>query len=53
MTFRRNIYRSLQELQTDLGAFLEYDNHERPHQGRWWYGKTPMQTLTDSLPLAM
>jgi len=24
----------------------------RPHQGRWCYGKTPMRTFLDTLPLA-
>ena len=24
----------------------------RTHQGRWCYGKTPMQTFLDSLPMA-
>jgi hypothetical protein len=24
----------------------------RPHQGRWCYGKTPLRTFVDSLPLA-
>jgi hypothetical protein len=23
----------------------------RPHQGRWCYGKTPMQTFLDAMPL--
>jgi hypothetical protein len=27
-------------------------NEARPHQGRWCYGTTPMQTFLDSLPLA-
>ena len=27
-------------------------NLKRTHQGRWCYGKTPMQTFIDSLPLA-
>ena len=27
-------------------------NEERTHQGRWCYGKTPMQTFKDSVPLA-
>jgi hypothetical protein len=27
-------------------------NLQRPHQGRWCFGKTPMQTLLDALPLA-
>ena len=25
---------------------------QRPHQGRWCFGKTPMQTFLDALPLA-
>ena len=24
----------------------------QPHQGRWCFGKTPMQTFLDALPLA-
>jgi hypothetical protein len=27
-------------------------NENRPHQGRWCYGKTPMQTFLDTTPLA-
>ena len=27
-------------------------NEVRTHQGRWCYGKTPMQTFLDSLPMA-
>jgi hypothetical protein len=27
-------------------------NERRPHQGRWCFGKTPMQTFLDALPLA-
>lgn len=27
-------------------------NTVRTHQGRWCYGKTPMQTFLDTLPLA-
>lgn len=52
VAFRRKIYTSLAELQADLDAFLRYYNTERPHQGRWCYGKTPMQTFLDSVPLA-
>jgi len=29
----------------------QYDQG-RPHQGRWCYGKTPMQTFIDSVALA-
>jgi hypothetical protein len=28
-------------------------NERRPHQGRWCFGKTPMQTFLDALPGAM
>ena len=52
VTFRKKIYRTLEELQTDLDAWLEEYNQQRPHQGRWCYGKTPMQTFVDSVPLA-
>jgi len=45
-------YASLVELQADLDAWLASYNHERPDQGRWCYGKTPMQTCVDSVPLA-
>jgi hypothetical protein len=27
-------------------------NELRPHQGRWCYGKTPLQTFVDGAPLA-
>jgi transposase InsO family protein len=52
ISFRKKLYGSLEELQTDLDEFLRYYNHERTHQGRWCFGKTPMQTFTDSLDLA-
>ena len=52
VTFRKKIYTSIDELQNDLDAWLASYNDERPHQGRWCYGKTPMQTFTDSIELA-
>jgi transposase InsO family protein len=52
VAFRKKIYRTIDELQADLDAWLVEYNHHRPHQGRWCYGKTPMQTLLDALPLA-
>ncbi|MGB7214610.1 MAG: IS481 family transposase, partial [Gammaproteobacteria bacterium] len=48
VAFRKKIYRSLEELQEDLDEWLRYYNEERTHQGRWCYGKTPMQTFLDS-----
>jgi transposase InsO family protein len=52
VAFRKKIYRTIDELQADLDAWVAEYNAQRPHQGRWCYGKTPMQTLIDALPLA-
>jgi Integrase core domain len=52
VAFRKKLYRSLEELQADLDAWLKQYNEERTHQGRWCYGKTPMRTFLDSVPLA-
>jgi len=52
VAFRKKLYRTLEELQTDLDAWMREYNETRPHQGRWCYGKTPMQTFLDSVPLA-
>ena len=51
--FHRVAFRKkLEEMQADLDASLGDYNEQRPHQGRWCYGKTPMQTLLDTLPVA-
>ena len=52
VTFRKKIYGSIAELQLDLDAWVVSYNEERPHQGRWCFGKTPMQTFLDAIPLA-
>jgi transposase InsO family protein len=52
VAFRRKIYRSIAELQDDLDAWVADYNQQRPHQGRWCFGKTPMQTFLDAKPLA-
>lgn len=52
VAFRKKLYRSLDELQADLDEYLVYYNTQRPHQGRWCYGKTPMQTFLDTQHLA-
>jgi len=52
VAFRKKLYHSLEELQADLDAWLREYNEERTHQGRWCYGKTPMRTFLDSVPLA-
>jgi len=52
VAFRKKLYATIDELQRDLDQWLHEYNTERPHQGRWCYGKTPMQTFLDSVPLA-
>ncbi|MEM9129685.1 MAG: IS481 family transposase [Pseudomonadota bacterium] len=52
VALRKKVYGSITQLQTDLDHWLEYYNTERPHQGRWCYGKTPMQTFFDARKLA-
>ena len=51
VAFRKKVYRSIDELQADLDAWIrEYDD-TRPHQGRWCFGKTPMRTFLDAMPM--
>jgi transposase InsO family protein len=52
VAFRKKIYKSIEELQIDLDLWLEEYNKERPHTGKYCYGKTPYQTLLDSIHLA-
>ena len=52
VAFRKKIYDGLEALQHDLDRYIEGYNTVRPHTGRWCFGKTPMQTFLDSLPLA-
>lgn len=50
---RKKIYTDLDDLQLDLDIWLEHYNNERPHAGKYCYGKTPMQTFKDSKKLAV
>ena len=52
IAFRKKLYDNLELLQKDLDTWMEYYNNERPHSGRYCFGKTPMQTFSESLPLA-
>jgi len=52
IAFRKKLYRSIEELQTDLDTWLAEFNNARPHQGRWCFGKTPMDTFLDGKPIA-
>lgn len=52
VAFRKKLYTTLEELQADLDVWLHWFNTERTHSGRYCYGKTPLQTFTDSRHLA-
>jgi len=52
VAFRKKVYGSIEELQKDLDLWLTEYNENRVHSGKYCYGKTPMQTFVDRLPLA-
>jgi transposase InsO family protein len=57
LAFRKKLHASIEDLQiedlqNDLDLWVRSYNEERPHQGRWCFGKTPMQTFLDGLPRA-
>ena len=52
IAMRKKIYRELTDLQRDLDEWLKYYNFDRPHSGKYCYGKTPMQTFANSKKIA-
>jgi transposase InsO family protein len=50
--FRKKIYNNLDELQADLDLWIDEYNNQRTHSGKYCYGRTPMQTFLETLPLA-
>jgi transposase InsO family protein len=52
IAFRKKLYSSLDQLQADLDIWLEEYNQQRPHSGKYCFGKTPVQTFMDSRHLA-
>ena len=52
VAFRKKLYTSLEELQSDLEVWLCEYNEEREHSGKCCCGKTPWQTFLDSKQLA-
>ena len=48
IAFRRRVYDSITALQADLDSWMAEYNQERSHQGRYCFGKTPMQTFLDT-----
>jgi transposase InsO family protein len=48
IAFRKRLYSTLDELQADVDAWLKEYNEQRPHSGKYCFGKTPIQTFLDS-----
>lgn len=51
VNFRKKLYISLEELQTDLDEFMRHYNAERTNQGRYCQGRTPLETFEAGIPL--
>ena len=47
VAFRKKVYTSIDEIQTDLDEFMDFYNNERTNQGKHCRGRTPMQTFED------
>jgi transposase InsO family protein len=52
IAFRKKIYTTINELQADLDIWMDEYNQVRTHQGRYCFGKTPMQTFIDATSIA-
>lgn len=51
IAFRKKVYAELDDLQTDLDAWVDHYNQERTHQGKMCCGRTPLQTLREGRQL--
>lgn len=51
--FRKKIYQTIEDLQKDVDDWLKYYNNDRPHSGKYCYGKTPLETFKSSKHLAI
>lgn len=52
VAFRKKIYNNLEELQQDIEKWIDDYNNNRPHTGKYCYGRTPMQTFVETCTLA-
>ena len=52
VAFRKKLYRTLEELQTDLDLWMQTYNSERTHSGKYCFGRTPYQTFQETKQLA-
>jgi len=49
VTFRKKLYTTLEELQSDLDEWITDYNENRTHQGKMCCGRTPMVTFIDGM----
>ena len=47
ITFRKNLYKTIEQLQADLDQWLHHYNTERTHQGKMCCGRTPFETMIE------
>ena len=52
VAFRKRLYDTISALQADLDEWMTEYNETRTHQGRFCFGKTPMRTFLDAIPMA-
>ena len=51
VAFRKKLYKSLEEIQSDLDVYMSHYNTQRTNQGKRCQGRTPEQTFTDGYGL--
>jgi transposase InsO family protein len=51
VAFRKTLYTSLAQIQSDLDAFMDRYNRDRTNQGRHCQGRTPMETFAEGVAL--
>lgn len=51
VAFRKKLYKTIEEMQSDLDEFMTCYNNQRTNQGRYCQGRTPMQTFNDGREL--
>lgn len=52
IAFRKKIYSSLEQIQRDLDDWIDHYNRNRTHTGKYCFGRTPLQTFEETVPLA-
>jgi transposase InsO family protein len=53
VAFRKKVYQTLEQLQNDLDEWLEIYNKKRTHQGKMCNGRTPWQTMLESMNIVI